>query len=172
MALDPRLTAMQRRRPPGANPYVGRRGPSTGGIDRFMPITAAPGIVDERARDNATSNDGRIVRDRIPYLDHDRFIPPAQGWVDWTGAGPARPELHMRQMTYRRESGSSRSRFPTVADSPTGGLHTMTPGTVQRTVPRFVQTPQMRSSPYDRLSPGQYSGQTYSQTTTVRRLAR
>lgn len=165
------LAQRQRQRAP-YDPYHGRRGTSTGGYDRFRPITAAPGMEDELARYDGASNDRGVVRDRIPFYERDRFIPPGQGQVDWTRAGPRRPELHMRNMTYMREQGASRSRFPTIADSPTGGLHTMTPGTVSRTVPRYVQTPQMRSSPYDRLSPGQYHGQTFSQTTTVRRLAR
>lgn len=166
MGTNPYLSWRQRQRPPIDRAHA-RLGPSSGGIDRFQAMTLAPGMDSELARYPGDANDGGITRDRIPFYERDRFIPPGQSWVDWTNAGPRRPELHMRQMSYMREQGSSRSRFPTVADSPTGGLHTSVPSTTSRTVPRYVETPQMRATGQDRLAPGQYSGQTYSQTTRV-----
>ena len=73
----------------------------------------------------------------------------------------------MRNATLRTMVGNTRSRYPVIEGSPTTGMHTMvTPG-VARTVQRYVRTPQMVPARVDRLAPGQYSGQTYSQTTRV-----
>jgi hypothetical protein len=142
-----------------------RRGLSGGGVDVAVPRTLAPGLDNQMAR--YPFNEGtRTVRDRGPFFSAPRFIPPPNNWVDWTGAGPARPELHVRQATWRPEVGSSRGRFP-VVDSPTGGMHTMGPSAVARSYPRYVETPQMRGARINRLSPGGYSGQTYSQTTRI-----
>ena len=128
------------------------------------PATLAVGIEDEMARYPATVNDGQIVRDRSPWFKASRYIPPGDSWVSWTAAGPVRPSLHMRNATMRDWQGNSSSRFP-VVNSPSGGMHTMTPAGVARTVPRYVTTPQMQAARINRLSPSQYAGQTYSQTT-------
>lgn len=143
-----------------------RLGTSAGGVDRAHPMTLAAGLVDQQARYPATLFDRLIRRDRGPYFQKARVIPPGNAWVSWTGAGPARPELHARNQTWRREVGSSNSRFP-VVDSPTTGMHTMTPSTVARTLPRYVETQQMLPPRQNRLSNARYSGQTYSQTTVV-----
>jgi hypothetical protein len=119
---------------------------------------------DERARYDGTANDALIVRDRTPYFPLPRYSRPAQGWVDWTAAGPIRPELHMRCATWRPEPGASVSRFP-VVDSPTTGLHTNPPNAVSVTVKRYVSTPQMTPGRQDRISNSRYVGQSYSETT-------
>jgi hypothetical protein len=110
--------------------------------------------------------DGELVRDRQPFYQRPVYVPPPVTWVNWTEAGPLRPELHMRNVTWRNMVGNSKSRYP-VVDTPTTGMHTTGPAGVQRTVPRFVQTPQMTPARQFRLSPGQYSGQNYSQTTQL-----
>lgn len=169
--VDPQLAWAQRQLPP-ADRHTLRRGQSSGGPAREpRPLTLARGMDTELTRDVGTTNDGGIRRDRMPYYAAPRLIPPGQNWVDWSGAGPTRPELHMRQTSWRREVGSSRSRYPVIADSPTGGLHTMTPGVAQRAYERYGQTDQMRAAPYNRLCHSQYSGQTYSQITVVRGLS-
>lgn len=159
------VQARQRTAPP-IDRWSARRSESAGGVDVASPRTLAPGLETELARYPGTVNDDLIVRDRGPYYQRPRFTPPPVTWISWTQAGPLRPELGMRDSSYRRMVGNTRSRFP-VVDSPTTGMHTMvTPG-VARTVRRFVATPQMVPARADRLSPGQYSGQTYSQTTRL-----
>lgn len=149
-----------------------RRGEAAGGYDTTSPRTLAPGIDNELARYPGTAFDQRVRRDRGPFYQRPTYLPPPQTWVNWTAAGPPRPELHMRNATLRTMVGTSASRFPTVAGSPTGGMHTMTPSGVSRTVPRYVSTPQMTAARQMRLSPGQYSGQTYSQTTRLQGRSR
>jgi hypothetical protein len=94
-------------------------------------------------------------------------MPPADNWVSWTAAGPARPSLHMRQVTWRNWAGNSSSRFPFVPDSPTGGMHTQTEHSKARTQRRYAATPQQRGARINRLSASRYHGQTYSQQTQV-----
>lgn len=147
--------------------WAARRGPSAGGVDQASPRTLAPGLDTELTRYPGTVNDTLIIRDRGPWYASPRYVPPPVTWVNWTAAGPTRPELHVRNVSLRTMVGNTASRFPYLPSSPTGGMHTMvTPG-VARTVARFVRTPQMVPGRPDRLSPGQYTGQTYSQTTRL-----
>lgn len=156
----------QRTAPP-IDRTTARRGESGGGYDLVEgPRTIATGIVDTYARYPGTAFDGRILRDRAPFYEHPTYSSPGDGWVNWTQAGPARPELHMRNTTWRNLVGNSRSRYP-VVDSPSTGMHTMGPAGVARTADRYVSTPQMVAARPFRLAPGQYAGQTYSQTTQV-----
>lgn len=127
-------------------------------------MTLAPGMNNQLVRDPGAVNDSKIVHDRHPYYQRARFVPQGQAEVDWTRSGPRRPDLHMRNMTYARQQGSTASRFP-VVDSPTTGRHTDTPNATSRTLPRYVMTPQMIPGRVNRLSAAVYSGQTYSQTT-------
>lgn len=155
----------QRQRAPVPMPAAPRRGRSGGGYDYASPATLAPGLETELARYPGTTGDSTLRRDRGPWYPRVMVRPPGDGWVNWTAAGPARPELAMRSTTWRPEAGASRSRFPVVPSAPTGGMHTMvTPG-VARTVPRYVQTQQMTAARPDRLSAARYAGQSYSQTT-------
>lgn len=163
--MNPALTSRQRTAPP-MDRWHARRLESGGGYEFPDPKTLAVGIEDERARYPGTVYDDEILRDRGPFFQRPRFIPPADNWVSWTKAGPARPELHMRNATLRDMVGNSASRYP-VVDTPSTGMHTMGPAGVARTFPRFQQTPQMTGTRQFRLLPGQYSGQTYSQTTQV-----
>lgn len=160
----------QREEPP-IDKWSPRRLESGGGISVATPRTLAVGIEDEYARYPGTAFDGQIIRDRGPYYRQPRMEPPGNGWVNWTAAGPTRPELHMRNATMRDMVGNSRSRYP-VVESPTTGMHTMGPSGVARTVPRYVETPQMTAARQFRLSPGQYNGQTYSQTTLLQGRSR
>lgn len=157
------MTRRQRTAPP-IDRWAARRGDAAGGYETANPRTLAVGIEDEKARYPGTVNDGGIIRDRTPWFKASRPMPPGVSWVSWTAAGPVQPSLHMRNATYRDWQGNSSSRFPAV-QSPTGGMHTMTPAGQARTVARYVTTPQMQAARINRLSPGQYSGQTYSQTT-------
>jgi hypothetical protein len=163
---DAELTRRQRSIPP-ADRWTARRLESGGGYDVASPRTLAVGMEDDSARYPGTVFDGQICRDRGPYYAAPRFIPPPITWISWTAAGPTRPELGMRQATLREMVGNTRSRFPVVPGAPTTGMHTMIPAGVARTVPRYVTTQQMVPARVDRLAPGQYSGQTYSQTTRV-----
>lgn len=162
----PGMTRRQRTAPP-MDRWSARRGESAGGYDQASPRTLAAGLDTELERYPGDYFDGQIQRDRGPFYMQPRYIPPPVTWVSWTAAGPTRPELHMRNATLREMVGNTRSRFPVVPGAPTTGMHTMvTPG-VARTVQRYVTTPQMTGARIDRLKPGQYAGQTYSQTTRV-----
>jgi hypothetical protein len=160
------LTRRQRTAPP-SDRMAARRMEAGGGYDQVEgPRTLAAGIVDTRSRYPGTAFDQRVFRDRQPFYAQPHYTPPPITWISWTAAGPTRPELHMRNATWRNLAGNSKSRYP-VIDSPTTGMHTMGPAGTERTMARYVTTPQMVGERQMRLSPGQYTGQTYSQTTRI-----
>lgn len=161
---NPYLAARQRAAPQANDTVNPRRNVSSGGRSVARPRTLAPGIVDQNARTAGTAFDGQIVRDRGPFLRRPRVIPAGDGWVNWTKAGPWRPELHMRNVTLRTMGGNSASRYP-VVDTPSTGRHTMVPSAVSRTAPRYVETAQMVPGRQNRLAGSTYRGQTYSQLT-------
>lgn len=158
------LTARQRTAPP-MDRWHNRPDNAAGGYEFADPRTLAPGLETELARYPGAVYDGRVIRDRWPYYQRPRMTEPGDSWVNWTEAGPRRPELHMRNQTWRNMVGNSESRYPFIAGAPTGGRHTMGPPGVARTVDRYVTVPQMTSARPFRLAPGQYANQTYSQTT-------
>lgn len=166
------LSARQRSAPP-IDKRSARRGRAAGGYDQPAPATLAPGLVTELCRYPGNGNDGGIVRDRRPFYSVSTgYVPGGLSWVNWTEAGPQRAELHMRTTDLRQMRGNSHGRYPFVPGSPTGGMHTMTPsgpGGSRQTRERFVGAglPQMRAARPDRLAPARYSGQSYSQTTSI-----
>lgn len=160
------LTQRQRT-PPPIDRWSARRGPSAGGVDYAVGRTLARGIDDELDRVTTGSLDKGVMWDRTPWMHREERSPVGDGWVNWTEAGPVRPELHMRNMTYRRMAGNDKGRFPYIPGSPTGGMHTMVRPAVAGTVARYQDMPQMRGARVDRLSPARYSGQTYSQVTQL-----
>jgi hypothetical protein len=167
------LTAVERRQraTPPIDRRHNRRGLSGGGYDTAHPMTIAPGIESELPRYPGTTNDAEIHRDRAPWYNMPDYPTVGNGWVNWTLAGPPRAELHMRNATWRPMEGNSRSRFPFLPQSPTGGMHTMIPsgpGSVRQTAPRYQSgNPQMQAARVDRLAGARYAGQSYSQTTSV-----
>lgn len=168
MSTDAYLTARQRAAVP-YNRQSARRGLAAGGYDRADPMTLAPGLESETTRYPGTVFDQGITRDRGAFFAQPRYMPPAQSWVNWTEAGPLRPELHGRNASLRTMQGNTDSRYPTV-NSPTGGLHTMVPSGPagsDQTPGRYRAVPQMRYARTDRLASGQYRGQSFSQTTAV-----
>lgn len=168
MSTDAYLTARQRAAPP-INRTSARRGIAPGGYDRADPMTLAPGLESETTRFPGTVFDSGIVRDRGAYFAQPRYMPQPQSWVNWTEAGPTRPELHGRNASLRTMQGNTAGRFPTV-NSPTGGLHTMVPSGPagsDQTPGRYRAVPQMVAARTDRLQPGQYRGQSYSATTVL-----
>ncbi len=144
-----------------------------GGYDQVEGArTLAPGLETEQARYPGTANDAAILRDRRAWYPSAHYLPPPITWVNWTAAGPTRPELHMRTVDYRVMVGNSTSRYPTVPNAPTGGMHTMTPagpGGTKMTAPRYVGSglPQMTAARTDRIANARYAGQSFSQTTAV-----
>jgi hypothetical protein len=133
----------------------------------LLPRTVrAPGIEDQHARYPGDEFDTAIRRDRIPWIPRPSYIFPADGWVNWTACGPIRPTLHMRCATIREMQGNSNTRQDQDPTNLQRGLHTNPPDAVARTMPRYVSgNPQMQPGRQDRLSPAQYNGQSFSQTT-------
>ncbi len=169
-----------------------RRRNSAGGQPRlFKRRTLAAGMDSESARYPGTVNDTRIVRQQQPWYPMDTYTPAGNSWVNWTAAGPCRPELHMRDATYRLMEGNSRTRqllypkpgpaatAPGYRSLPDGriiqptvvtrvGLHTDPKRAARITVERYTnKNPKMTTARKDRLRSGQYTGQSYSQTTRV-----
>lgn len=171
MSFQAELTARQRQAVPIDRTHA-RRGRSAGGYDVAVPRTLAPGMDSELTRYPGSNQDQTLQRQRIAFYSVGQYRPAGDSWVNWTAAGPPRAELHMGTGTIRPEAGASRSRFPFVPGSPTGGMHTMIPSgpASSRVVPpRFGQSgnPQMRGARQDRLASARYTGQSYSQTTRV-----
>lgn len=131
--------------------------------------TLAPGMDNEATRFPGTANDTTIQRDKGPWLPTDNLLGAASGWVDWTAAGPPRPELHQRNVTLRIMQGTSRTRALQNPLDRWQGLHSMpVPGAVGPHQ-RFInpENPRMRKPRQDRLLSGQYTGQSYSATTRI-----
>lgn len=166
---DERLTTRQRTAPP-IDRRSARRGLAAGGQDTISGNrTLTPGVETEQARYPGTVNDSAIMRDRRPWYPSDPYIPPPVTWVNWTEAGPIRPELHMRTVDWRTMVGNTESRFPLNPDSPTGGRHTMIPSGPASNITqrRYVDSglSQMVPGRPNRLAHARYTGQSYSQTT-------
>lgn len=148
-----------------------RRGNSHGGAvrpnGRFTAGAQASAQADD-PRYVGNVNDSAIRRDRIAWFPTDARSGVGTGTVDWTAAGPARPELHMRNVTVRTMAGTSRTRALASPFDPTIGLHSQTVTTPRGNVERFKATGvSMKGARTDRLSPARYSGQSYSQTTLL-----
>jgi hypothetical protein len=129
--------------------------------------TLARGMDDEQTRFPGTVNDTTIQRDKGPWAPVDNLRGAASGWYDWTAAGPPRPEIHQRNVTMRIMQGNSRARALQNPRDPWQGLHSMpVPGAVGP-YQRFLNpaNPRMRKVRVDRISNGQYVGQSYSATT-------
>lgn len=144
-----------------------RRMESGGGYDTTHPLTLAPGLETELTRYPGTEYDAGVRRDRMPFYSVGVRSAVGDSWVNWTAAGPPRAELHMRTTQWRQEAGRGSTRYPVVPGSPTGGMHTMVKSGVDRTLPRFQETQQMRGARINRLASSRYTGQSYSQTTAV-----
>lgn len=150
---------------------IRRRGNSLGGAvaDRVRftaGAQAAAGEGDPRYAGNV--HDSQIRRDRTPWFPTDARSGVGTVAVDWTAAGPPRPELHMRNVTVRTMAGTSRTRALASPIDPRIGLHSKTPTRAHGNLERFkAGQPAMRAGRTDRLSPARYTGQSYSQTTLV-----
>lgn len=153
---------------PPFNSTPPRRRDSRGGpTPTLVRRTLAKGMDNESTRFSGTTNDTTIQRDKGPWLPSDNLRGAASGWYDWTAAGPPRPEIHQRNVTLRIMAGTSRSRNLQNPRDWRVGLHSMpVPGAVGPHQ-RFLDplNPRMRKPRQDRLSNGQYAGQSYSATT-------
>jgi hypothetical protein len=169
-----------------------RRRNGTGGETRALTRrTLAAGMDSESARHPGTINDTTISRQQMPWFPSTVYQPAGNSWVSWTAAGPIRPELHMRDTSFRVMEGNSRTRnllnpgpgeavvAPGYRSMPDGriiqptttirvGLHTDPKRAARITVERYTnRNPKMSTARQDRLRSGQYTGQSYSQTTRV-----
>lgn len=168
-------TLRQRQRAPVPFPTLEREGirhaQSLGGAVAALPrrtVAAQAAQLETDTRYPGDANDDRIRRDRIPWYPSDQRSGVGTGEVDWTAAGPARPELHMRNVTVRRMAGTDQTRALANPVDPTVGLHTNPAIRPSGNLQRYAAgVPVMRPARTDRLSPARYNGQSYSQTTVL-----
>lgn len=182
---------LQREPVPWNNRPIRRRNSTGGQTPELIRRTLVAGMEGEAARYPGTANDGRISRQQMPWYPSAQYTPAGDSWVNWTAAGPVRPELHMRDASFRVMQGTSRTRnllnpggdqlevAPGYRSMPDGrivqpthrvrvGLHTDPKRSALVTVERYTnRNPRMTNARQDRLRSGQYTGQSYSQTTRV-----
>lgn len=146
-----------------------RRKDSTGGANQVLiRRTLVDGMEGESTRFPGTINDTTISRIKTPWFSIPTYIPAGQSWVNWTEAGPVRPELHMRNYTMRTMEGTSATRFLPNPRDPRQGLHTDPKVALAVSAARVRNgLPRMTTARQDRLRSGQYTGQSYSQTTRI-----
>lgn len=155
-------------------PYSPIRTDSSGGRPALPRArTYINGMVDQVDRFPGNANDCLIARDRAPVY-HTEYLSTGRdsGLVNWTAAGPVRRELHTRQATLRTMQGNTMTR--NLDPTPTGlgpqlqghGMHS-TPPSSFGTPGRYQETTQMRRPRTNRLQPGQFSGQSFSETTRL-----
>lgn len=126
-------------------------------------------------REMVNGNDENIQRDRTPWYDNDYMTSHHDTLVNWTDCGPVRPSLHMRQQTVTRMQGTSATRNfdpnPVVEGSGMQdqghGMHTNPPLSKKAINANFRARQQQVPARVNRLSPAVYTGQSYSQTTSV-----
>lgn len=183
---------MERQREPVPfNRSPRRRNARGGQTPEFTRRTLVAGMDGESTRHPGTINDTLVRRQQQPWYPSTVYTPAGDSWVNWTAAGPTRPELHMRDATYRLMEGNSNTRnlqypgpgerviAPGYLSGPGGtiiqptteirvGLHTDPRRAARITVERYTnRNPRMTTARQDRLRSGQYTGQSYSQTTRV-----
>lgn len=162
--------AERQREEPQIDRYTPRRRNSWGGPPPApRPRTLAPGLDTELARYPGTLNDVGIAYHRLPTYEFETTTSGRSNpsWVDWTSAGPIRAELRMVNSSLRRQSGTSNTRSMVDPNNWQRGLHTNpTPGVVV-TAGRYQETQQMIPARQYRLRSGQYTGQSFSETTKI-----
>lgn len=107
----------------------------------------------------SNTNDQLIQRNRGPWMHVGYYLPPPVTEISWTAAGPARPELHMRQGGYRRWSGADNQFYE--------GMHSNGPAGTALTNKRILEKVQMTPPVQNPITVPRYRGQSYSQTTRV-----
>jgi hypothetical protein len=146
-----------------------RSGEAPGGAvapnPRFTTGGQAAAVADDPRYYGAT-NDSQIRRDRTPFFPSKARSGVGTAEVDWTMAGPNRPELHVRNVTVRVMAGTSQTRAFANPLDPSVGLHSNPKARPSGNIERFkAGAAGMKPGRRDRLSPARYSGQSYSQTT-------
>lgn len=151
------------------NRRVGRLGNAPGGAPAAQTRYTAGGQAAELNGDPryyGATQDDTIRRDRTAWYSHPVRSGVGTVAVDWTAAGPPRPELHMRNVTVRTMAGTSQTRALASPYDPQLGLHSKTPVRPRGNLDRAkAGAPSMKHGRTDRLSPARYTGQSYSQTT-------
>lgn len=159
----------QRQPVPGYPGSPGRRGNAPGGAVLRRPgrsVGAQAAAGQDETRYFGAVQDDQIRRDRTPWYPTKARSGVGTAEVDWTAAGPYRPELHMRNVTVRLMAGNSQSRAFANPLDPTVGLHSSGIVKPAGNLGRLNSgRPGMKTGRTDRLSPARYSGQSYSQTT-------
>lgn len=150
-----------------------RRGISRGGpAPTYVRRTLVAAIEGEDARTPGTVNDTMIRRDKTAWYPTDRYSPAGNGWVNWTEAGPIRPELHMRDVTLRTMAGTSNSRN---LQAPIPGDVTYAPGYIVGPDGFGVDAPNSKAGglaqPGTRMRPGLHTDPRKSALINLQRQA-
>lgn len=155
-------------------PVIGRgprRASSQGGAVAALPRRTLQGQaeqLDTQTRYPGYGNDALIRRDRTMWYPVEGVRGVGTAQVDWTAAGPYRPELQSRNVTVRRMAGTDQTRAFANPLDPTVGLHSNPQVRPSGNLLRYAQGGAViQHGRTDRLSPGRYAGQSYSQTTLL-----
>ncbi len=177
--LPPPMSTPRPASPNSAEPFVPRHAagsgvggpPSPPGVGRLIPRWSDPGPL---TREQANPNEQSIQHERTPWYDQDYMTSNHDTLVNWTDCGPIRPSLHMRQETINRQVGTSATRnfdprpIQAFGSQDQGhGMHTNPEAYKQSTNRNFRSKVQQQPARINRLSPGVYTGQSYSQTTVI-----
>jgi len=133
----------------------GRGLTSSGGPPRALPRTLSHDVTKSNTHALGTFFDTLIRKARGAYYRKEEYIPSGQTLVNWTAAGPRRPEMHLRARNVRHEEQNR-----TIE-----GLHTNPPVPVVATTRVALSRPGTRPARQERLTVSNYRGQSFSQTT-------
>jgi hypothetical protein len=130
-------------------------GQSRGGVAFRGRVVGRPGRAGDGSTANPPQNSNTTLnaRARGGYYRESYYIAPANGWVNWTAAGPIRRIIREWNYNYR----------PVVASPRWQGLHTNIPIQPRDQAGRA----RMQARRQNRLTVQRFRGQTYSQTTKL-----
>jgi hypothetical protein len=150
--------------------------PSPPGVGRYIPRFSDEVTL---TREGVNRNEQTIQHERFPWYDQDYMTSNHDTLVNWTDCGPIRPSLHNRQETINRQVGTSATRnfdprpINSYGTQDQGhGFHTNPEPYKASTNRNFRNRQQQQPARINRLSPAVYTGQSYSQTTTIQGGAR
>lgn len=134
---------------------IGRGRTSPSGAQRTLPRTVSHDVIRTNTHALGTFFDTLIRKWRGGFYKQEAYIPSGQALVNWTTAGPRRPELHLKARNLRHEEQAN-----TIE-----GLHTNPPVAVVNTTRVALARPGTVPGRQNRLTTSRYRGQSYSATT-------